>query len=96
MSVRAVGSVRGFVSLFFIAFALAFAMCFCDGVDSLVWHRYLESPAGDFRVMEQEEVYNSLMAQPDTNADAVEIDAAIEANKASAPVELVVRARSSN
>lgn len=47
-------------------------------------------------MMEQEEVYNSLMAQRDTNADAVEIDAAIEANKASPPVELVVRARSSN
>jgi hypothetical protein len=46
--------------------------------------------------MEQEEVYNSLMAQPDTNADAVDIDAAIQANKASPPVELVVKARTSN
>jgi hypothetical protein len=41
--------------------------------------------------MEQEEVYGSLMAQPDTNADAVEIDAAILANKASPAVELVVK-----
>ena len=53
--------------------------------------RYVESPSGDFRVMEQNEVYSSLMAQPDTNADAVEIDAAIQANKLSAPVELVVK-----
>ena len=53
--------------------------------------RYVESPSGDFRVMEQNEVYSSLMAQPDTNADAVEIDAAIQANKLSPPVELVVK-----
>ena len=53
--------------------------------------RYVESPSGDFRVMEQKEVYSSLMAQPDTNADAVEIDAAIQANKLSPPVELVVK-----
>ncbi len=54
-------------------------------------HRYVESPNGDFRVMEQDAVYNALMAQPDTNADAVEIDAAILANKASPAVELVVK-----
>ena len=53
--------------------------------------RYVESPSGDFRVMEQEEVYNSLIAQPDTNPDAVEIDAAIQANKASPAVDLVVK-----
>ena len=41
--------------------------------------------------MEQDAVYNALMAQPDTNADAVEIDAAIQANKASPAVELVVK-----
>ena len=51
----------------------------------------MESPAGDFRVMEQKEVYSSLMAQPDTNADAVEIDAAIQANKLSPAIELVVK-----
>ena len=53
--------------------------------------RYVESPSGDFRVMEQNEVYSSLMAQPDTNADAVEIDAAIQANKLSPAIELVVK-----
>ena len=54
-------------------------------------HRYVESPSGDFRVMEQNEVYSSLMAQLDTNADAVEIDAAIQANKLSPAIELVVK-----
>ena len=53
--------------------------------------RYVESPSGDFRVMEQNEVYSSLMAQLDTNADAVEIDAAIQANKLSPAIELVVK-----
>ena len=53
--------------------------------------RYVESPSGDFRVMEQNEVYSSLMAQPDTNSDAVDIDAAIQANKASPSFELVVK-----
>jgi len=53
--------------------------------------RYIEGPGGDFRVLEQEEVYNSLMAQPDTNADAVNIDAAIQANKAAAPFDVVVK-----
>jgi hypothetical protein len=53
--------------------------------------RYVESPSGDFRVMEQNEVYTALMAQPDTNADAVEIDAAIAANRLSPSVELVVK-----
>ena len=51
----------------------------------------MESPNGNFRVMEQEEVYSSLMAQPDTNSDAVDIDAAIQANKASPSFELVVK-----
>ncbi len=31
------------------------------------------------------------MAQPDTNSDAVDIDAAIQANKASPSIELVVK-----
>lgn len=67
------------------------SLCVCVNVHWHVPRRYLESPSGDFRVMEQEEVYGSLMAQPDTNADAVEIDAAILANKASPAVELVVK-----
>jgi hypothetical protein len=41
--------------------------------------------------MEQNEVYTALMAQSDTNADAVEIDAAIAANRMSPSVELVVK-----
>ncbi len=41
--------------------------------------------------MEQEEVYKSLMAQSDINPDAVEIDAAIQLNKASPAVDLVVK-----
>ena len=51
----------------------------------------MESPGGDFRVMEQEEVYNGLMQQTDTNSDAVDIDAAIQLNKVSPAVELVVK-----
>lgn len=67
-------------------------MICCTAIfDWSVLRRYVESPNGDFRVMEQDAVYNALMAQPDTNADAVEIDAAIQANKASPAVELVVK-----
>ncbi len=61
---------------------------FCD---AFVLRRYVEVPGGEFRVLEQEEVYSSLMAQPDTNPDAVNVDAAIQANKAAPPIDVVVR-----
>ncbi len=41
--------------------------------------------------MEQEEVYNGVMQQPDSNSDAVDIAAAIQLNKVSPAVELVVK-----